>query len=50
MARSHDPPPGNMVIWRGMRKLNDMLEGYRLARKQANHIDGTYEAIYATMN
>ena len=50
LARSHDPPPGNMVIWRGMRKLNDMLKGYRLARKQANHIDGTYEAIYATMN
>jgi hypothetical protein len=27
LARTHDPPPGNMVIWRGWRRLNDMLIG-----------------------
>ena len=25
LARSHDPPPGNMVIWRGLSRLTEEL-------------------------
>lgn len=39
LARLHDPPPGNMVIWRGMRKLNDMLYGYKLGKKEVENIN-----------
>ena len=31
LARSHDPPPGNIVMWRGWRRLMDISTGYRLA-------------------
>ncbi|MDX7954025.1 IS4 family transposase [Lichenihabitans sp. Uapishka_5] len=31
LARRHDPPPGNIVMWRGWRRLTDILIGYRLA-------------------
>jgi len=24
LARTHDPPPGNMVIWRGLSRLTDI--------------------------
>lgn len=27
LARAHDPPPGNIVIWRGWRRLNDIVLG-----------------------
>ena len=27
LARSHDPPPGNMVVWRGLTRLNDIAFG-----------------------
>lgn len=30
LARSNDPPPGNMVIWRGMRRLIDLELGASL--------------------
>lgn len=33
LARSHDPPPGNIIMWRGWRRLMDISEGYNLARK-----------------
>jgi hypothetical protein len=26
-ARKHDPPPGNMVVWRGMTRLHDIAFG-----------------------
>ena len=32
VARAHDPPPGNMVIWRGLKKLNDIILGYNIGR------------------
>lgn len=32
LARSSDPPPGNIVIWRGMQKLRDMLFGFQLVK------------------
>lgn len=25
LARKHDQPPGNMVVWRGMTRLHDMV-------------------------
>ena len=31
LARSSDPPPGNQVIWRGMRKLFDIHIGVEMA-------------------
>ena len=33
LARSSDPPPGNMVIWRGMSRLNDIHLGTLLGAK-----------------
>ncbi|MGK6317807.1 IS4 family transposase [Neorhizobium sp. DT-125] len=27
LARNHDPPPGNMVVWRGMTRLQDIAIG-----------------------
>lgn len=37
MARSHDPPPGNIVMWRGWRRLMDISEGYNLALKDVGN-------------
>jgi hypothetical protein len=31
LARSHDPPPGNTVIWRGLSRLTEIELGYELA-------------------
>ncbi len=31
LARANDPPPGNMVIWRGLARLIDIQIGYLLA-------------------
>lgn len=33
LDRSHDPPPGNMVVWRGFRRLTDIHLGFSLAQK-----------------
>ena len=30
LARAQDPSPGNMVLWRGLTRLTDMLLGFRL--------------------
>jgi hypothetical protein len=30
LARTKDPPPGNMVVWRGLTRLTDMLLGFEL--------------------
>ncbi|WP_308431164.1 IS4 family transposase [Leptospira borgpetersenii] len=32
LARSSDPPPGNMVIWRGFSRLTDITLGFKLAK------------------
>jgi len=32
LDRSHDPPPGNMVVWRGFRRLTDIHLGFNLAQ------------------
>src|SRR5271166_180428 len=32
LDRSHDPPPGNTVLWRGLARLNDILLGTRIAQ------------------
>ncbi len=31
LARTKDPPPGNMVVWRGFTRLADLLIGYELS-------------------
>jgi hypothetical protein len=33
LDRSHDPPPGNMVVWRGFRRLIDIHLGFNLAQR-----------------
>ena len=30
LARASDPPPGNMVVWRGLTRLADILRGTEL--------------------
>jgi Transposase DNA-binding/Transposase Tn5 dimerisation domain len=30
LARTRDPPPGNMVIWRGLQRLHDIALGFTL--------------------
>lgn len=32
LARAKDPPPGNLVVWRGLRRLTDIQLGYTLGR------------------
>lgn len=32
LARAHDPPPGNFVIWRGMRRLSGLPLGAQIAK------------------
>ena len=31
LARASDPPPGNMVIWRGLSRLTDIQIGTQIA-------------------
>jgi hypothetical protein len=33
LARNHDPPPGNMVLWRGLARLTDIHLGFTLGAK-----------------
>ena len=33
LARSKDPPPGNMVVWRGLTRLMDIYLGFELSRR-----------------
>ena len=33
MNRALDPPPGNMVMWRGFSKLSDIRFGFNMAMK-----------------
>lgn len=32
LARTKDPPPGNIVIWRGLARLTDLTLGFRAAK------------------
>jgi hypothetical protein len=34
LARRHDGEPGVKVLWRGLRRLRDLVEGHRLATQQ----------------
>ena len=34
LARTHDPPPGNIVMWRGWSRLADIMTGAELANRQ----------------
>lgn len=33
LARNHDPPPGNMVVWRGLTRLHDITIGISIAAR-----------------
>ena len=32
LARASDPPPGNMVMWRGLARLTDIVIGFEMAK------------------
>ncbi|MBN1153277.1 MAG: hypothetical protein JXA58_08695, partial [Dehalococcoidia bacterium] len=36
LDRIRDPPPGNMVLWRGMARLTDIHLGFTLAEDVGN--------------
>ena len=33
LARAHDPPPGNLILWRDLARLTDIQLGFLLAQK-----------------
>jgi len=33
LARAHDPPPGNLILWRGLARLSDIQIGFLIAQK-----------------
>jgi len=33
LARSGDPPPGNIVMWRGLTRLSDLTFGFSVGAK-----------------
>jgi hypothetical protein len=33
LARAHDPPPGNIVMWRGLSRLTDLQLGFAIGAK-----------------
>lgn len=33
LARASDPPPGNIVMWRGLSRLTDIELGFNLVMK-----------------
>lgn len=33
LARSNDPPPGNIVMWRGLARLTDIALGFTIGAK-----------------
>jgi hypothetical protein len=37
LARAADPPPGNMVMWRGMARLTDIHLGFLLAKEDVGN-------------
>jgi len=36
LARASDPPPGNIVMWRGMSRLTDIVLGFEVAKLMGN--------------
>ncbi|MCW0233210.1 MAG: IS4 family transposase [Ferrovibrio sp.] len=34
LARNHDPPPGNVVVWRGLSRLNDIALGIAIGTRR----------------
>ena len=37
LAREKDPPPGNMVVWRGLIRLADILLGFELGNRDVGN-------------
>jgi hypothetical protein len=37
LARASDPPPGNMVMWRGISRLTDIHLGFLLAKEDVGN-------------
>ena len=47
LARSNDPPPGNMVIWRGVSRLTDIALGFTLASNKCGYLKGKKQHVRA---
>jgi hypothetical protein len=37
LARKSDPPPGNVVMWRGMTRLTDIVLGIQLTQEDVGN-------------
>ena len=37
LARANDPPPGNMVLWRGISRLTDIQIGFELRERDVGN-------------
>jgi len=37
LARKNDPPPGNLVMWRGLLRLHDIQRGFRLGKSDVGN-------------
>ncbi|WP_331326924.1 hypothetical protein [Methylobacterium fujisawaense] len=35
LARSRDPPPGNILVWRGLTRLHDIAVGITIGAEQS---------------
>jgi hypothetical protein len=46
LDRSSDPPPGNMVMWRGLTRLNDIALAIRIA---ANFVGNSKAHVTLTL-
>jgi len=46
LARKHDGEPGAKTIWRGMRRLNDMVLGYRALQEHPDLLLQPHSATY----
>jgi hypothetical protein len=33
LARAHDSPPGNLILWRGLARLTDIQLGFLIAKE-----------------
>jgi hypothetical protein len=36
LARTNDSPPGNIVMWRGLSRLTDIVPGFETAKDVGN--------------
>ncbi|MFK7877874.1 MAG: IS4 family transposase [Paracoccaceae bacterium] len=40
LDRKNDPPPGTPIMWRGLSRLSDLKEGFRIGKSNAKQLVG----------